>query len=85
MSSENKENENVRLQYCSRISIDEYEDQRLLGIGGTSQSLRNLLDSIVTDPKINDEFRRRKLIEVKKMRPHAYPKLQTWKFCCNFK
>lgn len=62
LSSENKENQNVQLQYCSRISIDEYEGQKLLG--GTSQSLRSLLEFYINDPKIDDEFRRKKLVEV---------------------
>jgi len=69
---ENKENENVQLQYCSRISINEYEDQRLLGAGGTSKSLRDLLDSIVLDEKIDNEFRRKKLIQFKKEYPHIF-------------
>lgn len=64
-SYEDKENQNVQLQYCSRISMDEYEDQRLLGGGGTSQSLRSLLDFYINDPKIDDEFRRKKLLEVR--------------------
>ncbi|CAL8088665.1 unnamed protein product [Orchesella dallaii] len=72
LSSENKENKNVKLTYCYPISVDDYEGQKLLGSGGTSQSLRVLLDGIVTDPKIDHEFRRRKLLEFKKEYPHIY-------------
>ncbi|ODN00091.1 DEP domain-containing protein 1B [Orchesella cincta] len=81
LSSENKENQNVKLTYCYPISVDDYEGQKLLGSGGTSQSLRTLLDGIVTDPKIDHEFRRRKLLEqfiftpishFKKEYPHIY-------------
>lgn len=44
--------------------MDEYEDQRLLGGGGTSQSLRSLLEFYINDQKIDDEFRRKKLLQV---------------------
>ena len=58
-SEANKEN-NVR--FCSRISMNEYEDQRLLQ--GTAQSLRDLLDSWVSDEKLDSKQKRKQILKV---------------------
>jgi hypothetical protein len=49
--------ENVK-SYCSKISMIEYEDQRLLG--ETSKSLRNLLDDMAS---LKDEKLRKKQLK----------------------
>lgn len=53
--------ENLAASFCSKISMIEYEDQRLLG--ETSKSLRNLLDEMCL---LKDEKLRKK--QLKKVR-----------------
>jgi len=63
----NKENS---AQYCSRISMDEYDDQRLLS--STSKSLRDLLDWWVTNDAIEAKEKRRQILKFKDEYPHIY-------------
>jgi len=55
--------------FCSKISMDEYEEQRLLG--ETAKSLRSLLDSLC---ELEDEsgFKKRQLRKFQKEYPHIY-------------
>jgi len=65
---ENKEN----VLYCKRITINEYEGQTLLGEGGTSKSLRNLLDDIVENTKMTEKERAKRLKQFQGEYPHIF-------------
>ncbi|KAK7086424.1 hypothetical protein SK128_017618 [Halocaridina rubra] len=57
------------LTYCQQVSQAEYENQRMTG---SQQFLTQLLDQIITNEKLNNKEKRKKLKEFRSLYPEVY-------------